>query len=105
MAKADTRITDNNSPLYFSKRELKIVAQLSGGVERGGGGGGGGWRGRLSTDVRAEWPPFQRCQVYDWSPFFNKKYTTDPIFLDLYVKVIISRYVQSAGMAVNSGQT
>ena len=29
---------------------------------------------------------FQRCQVYDWSPFFNKKYMNGPIFLDSYVK-------------------
>ena len=33
-----------------------------------------------TTDVRAEWPPFQRCQVYDWPPFFNKKYMNDPFF-------------------------
>ena len=40
-----------------------------------------------SMDVRAEWPPFfQRCQVYNWPPFFNKKYMTDPIFLDWYMK-------------------
>ena len=31
-------------------------------------------------------PPFQRCQVYDWSPFFNRKYMNGPIFLDSYVK-------------------
>ena len=31
-------------------------------------------------------PLFQRCQVYDWPPFFNKKYMTGPIFLDSYVK-------------------
>ena len=31
-------------------------------------------------------PLFQRCQVYDWPPFLNKKYMTDPIFFDLYVK-------------------
>ena len=31
-------------------------------------------------------PLFQRCQVYDWSPFFNKKYMNGPIFLDSYVK-------------------
>ena len=35
-----------------------------------------------STDVRAEWPPFSTLP----SPFFNKKYMTDPIFLYLYVK-------------------
>ena len=28
----------------------------------------------------------QRCQVYDWPPFFNKKYMKGPIFLDSYVK-------------------
>ena len=34
-------------------------------------GGGGGGEGEVtsyiwhSADVRAEWPPFQRCQVYD----------------------------------------
>ena len=32
---------------------------------------------------------FQRCQVYDWSPFFDKNCMTlgmtDPIFLDWYV--------------------
>ena len=31
-------------------------------------------------------PLFQRCQVYDCPPFFNKKYMNDPIFLDSYVK-------------------
>ena len=31
-------------------------------------------------------PRFQRCQVYDWPPFFNKKYMNGPIFLDSYVK-------------------
>ena len=36
--------------------------------------------------MRAEWFRFQRLQVYDWPPFFNKKYMTDPIFLYLYVK-------------------
>ena len=42
----------------------------------GGGGGGGG---RVisyichSTDVRAEWPFFQRCQLYDWPPFSSTK--------------------------------
>ena len=29
---------------------------------------------------------FQRCQVYDWPHFFNKKYLNDPIFQDSYVK-------------------
>ena len=28
-------------------------------------------------------PLFQRCQVYDWTPFFNKKYMNGPICLDL----------------------
>ena len=31
-------------------------------------------------------PLFQRCQVYDWPPFFNKKYMNGPIFLDSYMK-------------------
>ena len=31
-------------------------------------------------------PLFQSCQVYDWPPFFNKKYMNSPIFLDSYVK-------------------
>ena len=31
-------------------------------------------------------PLFQRCQVYDWLPFLNKKYTNGPSFLDSYVK-------------------
>ena len=31
-------------------------------------------------------PIFQRCQVYDWPPFFNKQYMNGPIFLDSYVK-------------------
>ena len=31
-------------------------------------------------------PLFQHYQVYDWSPFFNKKYMNGPIFLDSYVK-------------------
>ena len=43
----------------------------------GAGGGGVGW-GSVTTyiwhsmDVRAEWPLFQRCQVYDW-PLFPEK--------------------------------
>ena len=39
-----------------------------------------------STDVRAEWPLFPRCQVYDWPPFLNKKYIMTLFFLDSYVK-------------------
>ena len=45
----------------------------------GASGGGGGWvRGVISyichsTDVRAELPFFQRCQLYDWPPFFHQK--------------------------------
>ena len=31
-------------------------------------------------------PLFQRCQVYDWPLFFNKKYMNGPIFLDSCVK-------------------
>ena len=31
-------------------------------------------------------PLFQRCQVCDWPPFFDKKYMTDPVFLDWYMK-------------------
>ena len=31
-------------------------------------------------------PLFQHCQVYDWPPFFNKKYMNGAIFLDSYVK-------------------
>ena len=29
---------------------------------------------------------FQHCQVYNWPPFFNKKYMNGLIFLDSYVK-------------------
>ena len=56
------------------------------------GGGRGGGSGAVtsyichSTYVRAELPFFQRCQVYDWPPFFNKKYMNDPIFQGSYVK-------------------
>ena len=31
-------------------------------------------------------PLFQRSQVYDRPPFFNKKYMTDPTFLHWYMK-------------------
>ena len=31
-------------------------------------------------------PLFQQCQVYDWPPFFKKKYMNGPIFLDSYLK-------------------
>ena len=31
-------------------------------------------------------PLFQHCQVYDWPPFFRKKYMIDRIFLDWYMK-------------------
>ena len=30
--------------------------------------------------------PFFRAAVYDEPPFFDKKYMTDPIFLDWYMK-------------------
>ena len=44
-------------------------------------------------------PLFQRWQVYDWPPFFNKKYMTDPIFLDSYVKglsdILVNAYMFS----------
>ena len=30
-------------------------------------------------------PLFQHCQVYDWTPFFNKKFMNGLIFLDSYV--------------------
>ena len=58
---------------------------------RWGGGGGGGWGCyflyMVSYGCACRMTPFfQRCQVYDWPPFFNKKYMTDPIFLDSYVK-------------------
>ena len=37
-----------------------------------------------TTDLRAEWPPFFSAARYMISPpFFNKKYMTDPIFLEL----------------------
>ena len=41
----------------------------------GGGGGGGGVISYIchSTDVRAKWPFFQRCQLYDWPHFFQQK--------------------------------
>ena len=39
-----------------------------------------------STDVHAEWPPFSALPGNDWPPFCNKKYMTDPIFLDRYMK-------------------
>ena len=31
-------------------------------------------------------PLFQHCQVYDWPPFFKKKYMNGPFFLDSNVK-------------------
>ena len=31
-------------------------------------------------------PIFQHCQIYDWPTFFDKKYMTNPIFLDWYMK-------------------
>ena len=59
----------------------------------GGGGGGGGGAGGSGVPiygiVRMCVPNgslFQCHQVYDKPPFFNKKYMTDPIFLDSYVK-------------------
>ena len=53
----------------------------------GWGGGGGGFP--IYGIVRMCEPNgllFQPCQVYDWPPFFNKKYMNDPIFLDSCVK-------------------
>ena len=53
-----------------------------------GGGGGGGLTSYIwhIADAYRMAPFFQRCQVYDWPPFFNKKYMNDQIFLDSYVK-------------------
>ena len=56
---------------------------------RGGRGGGQGWLLPIYDIVRIcvpNGPLFQRCQVYDCPPFFNKKYMTDPIFHYSYVK-------------------
>ena len=57
------------------------------------GGGGGGGRGcnflYMTYSIRMSVPNcllFQRCQVYDRPPFFNKKYMTGPIFLHWYMK-------------------
>ena len=59
----------------------------------GGGGGGGGEGGGGELPIYGivrmcvpNSPLFQHCQVYDWPPFFDKKYMTDPIFLDWYMK-------------------
>ena len=47
-----------------------------------------GGRGRRGRKYGIVWvcvpngPLFQRCQVYDEPFSFNKKYMTDPIFLD-----------------------
>ena len=65
---------------------------LGGGEVRGGGGEGGGRGCNFLYMAWIVWmcmpnsPLFQRCQVYDWPPFFNKKYMNGPIFLDSYVK-------------------
>ena len=51
--------------------------------------GGGGWgKGWVTSYIwhNTNSLPFQRCQVYDWPPFFNKKYMNGPIFLDSCVK-------------------
>ena len=54
--------------------------------------GGGGWGVTFyvwhSMDVHVvlNGPLFQCCQVCDWPPFFDKKYVTDPIFLDWYMR-------------------
>ena len=60
--------------------------------ENGGEGGGGVrvtsyiWNSTIVRMCVLNSPLFQRCQVYDWPPFFNKKYMNGPIFLDSYVK-------------------
>ena len=61
-------------------------------LRRGGGGGGGD--NFIYDIVRTcvpNGPLLQRCQVYDWPPFFNKKYTTDPIFLDS--DILVNAYI------------
>ena len=61
-----------------------------------GGGGSYIWH---STDVCVpNGSLFQCCQVYDLPTFFNKKYMTDPIFLDSYVKgstILTSQYMHT----------
>ena len=70
---------------FFPEKEALTFSQ-------GGGRGEGGGAGRVTSIygiVRMcvlNGPIFQRCQVYDWPPFFDKKYMTGPIFLDWYMK-------------------
>ena len=66
---------------------------MSGKQETSGVGGVVGWGGGGELPIYGivrmcvpNSPLFQRCQVYDWPPFFNKKYMNGPIFLDSYVK-------------------
>ena len=50
-----------------------------------------------STDVRAEWPPFSALSGIRLAPFFNKKYMTDQMILDFYMKTpscLTSRYMR-----------
>ena len=80
------------SHILFIKKKLNkwqysVVAFLfqdSVTLKSSGGGGGGGY-GIVQMCVPNS-PLFQRCQVYDWPPFFNKKYMNGPIFLDSCVK-------------------
>ena len=43
-------------------------------------------------------PPFQRCQVYDWPLFCNKKYTEGPTFSDfsVYAEIFHSELSEAA---------
>ena len=84
----------NTSEVNLTVRSEPKLGKLLESFRLGGAGGGGGGEGGGGVTsyiciVRMcvpNSPLFQRCQVYDWPPFFNKKYMNGQIFLDSCVK-------------------
>ena len=82
-------VTDFSAYIVFYLKSLCRQLRRGGGGGGGGGGEGGGACNPIYGIVRMcvpNSPLFQRCQVYDWPPFFYKKYMNGPNFLDSYVK-------------------
>ena len=78
---------------YFISRCILVCFRSWGWAGRGGGCWGWDWGWGEGNTIYGivrmcvpNGPFFQRCQVYDWPLFFNKKYMNDPIFLDFCVK-------------------
>ena len=85
--KVDKFCVSKIDQLFYLESVLYPIPRWGrGGGRRGGGGGVISYIYGILRMCVPNSPLFQRCQVYDWPPFFNQKYMNGPIFLDSYVK-------------------